>query len=133
MVFEMHSVAECCNPSQGKYLCILAWGARGPEFKSRRSDQLKRESGAIAVSAFVSTFSKPGRHLGTSVSKSAARRVISTRTDGSPLTAIEVLKWLLQSYAFPPRLRGLGPSLHPPSAWRCVPFASVWQRSPCFA
>ena len=32
------------------------WGARGPEFKSRRPDQYLRESPKTAVSTFVSTF-----------------------------------------------------------------------------
>ena len=34
----------------------LAWGARGPEFKSRRPDHSKRIPADSTVSAFVSAF-----------------------------------------------------------------------------
>src|SRR5882724_2665713 len=42
----------CCSSLQAKF----TWGARGPEFKSRRSDQYLRAICNPTVSAFVSTF-----------------------------------------------------------------------------
>src|ERR1700739_3405544 len=52
----------------------LAWGARGPEFKSRRSDQYLRAIRNPTVSAFVSAFEKWGRQPTMKSDRSAAAR-----------------------------------------------------------
>ena len=51
----------------------LAWGARGPEFKSRRPDQYLREPPKMAVSTSVSTLPKSGMLPGGRQAYSAGR------------------------------------------------------------